>query len=116
MTTERLRLFCDAGQPCRSMTDVNPIRTLLTALLLLCPVASPAFAQQEILRDPEVYEKEFFQKRCGITQFEPGFIIRQDINNDGLTDMVANQVPSTVMASADRTATRTAAPITSTFR
>lgn len=91
MTTERLRLFCDAGQPCRSMTDVNLIRTLLTTFVLLGLVASPTRAQQEILKDPEVYEKEFFQKRCGITQFEPGFIIRQDINNDGLTDMVANQ-------------------------
>ncbi|MCX8995602.1 hypothetical protein NOF55_00590 [Rhizobiaceae bacterium BDR2-2] len=52
--------------------------------------ASDAFAQQELLSDPEIHEKKYFQERCGTVQFDSAFVIRQDINNDGLVDAVVN--------------------------
>ncbi|MHA7969238.1 hypothetical protein [Rhizobium terricola] len=62
---------------------------LQTAFLLVA--ALPSFSQQELLGDPEIYEKSHFQKRCKIVQFGPNFISRLDINNDGITDAVVNE-------------------------
>ncbi len=53
-------------------------------------VASHAAAQQELLRDPEMYEKTHYAKRCTEAKFGAGFIERIDINNDGIPDAVTN--------------------------
>jgi hypothetical protein len=58
------------------------------ALLAMMPVA--AAAQQELVSDPEVFEKSHFEKTCKTAQFGPDFIRRFDINNDGIIDAVAN--------------------------
>ncbi|SIP89837.1 hypothetical protein SAMN05880561_101103 [Rhizobium sp. RU33A] len=52
--------------------------------------AGPAVAQQELLTDPEIYEKTHYTKRCDAVQFGGRFLDRIDINNDGLTDVVTN--------------------------
>lgn len=62
----------------------------LLAALLAFLAAGNAFAQQQLLSDPEIYEKTFFQKKCQIVQFDSNFVVRQDINNDGLMDAVVN--------------------------
>ncbi len=54
-------------------------------------LAVPVLAQQELLSDPEIYEKNFFQKQCKVAEFGPDFISRIDINNDGLIDAVTNR-------------------------
>ena len=58
-------------------------------LLLAVPVA--AFGQQSLISDPEIYEKKHFQEQCKAAEFADGFVIRQDINNDGLIDAVVNE-------------------------
>ncbi len=66
---------------------------LLFRLLLLFTVglsAMPAAAQQELLQDPEMYEKDHYSKRCNVVQYGGDFIDRIDINNDGITDAVTN--------------------------
>ena len=69
------------------------MRILLLALfqigvLLLFPAMSSA--QQELLSDPEIYEKDHFRKQCKVAEFGEDFITRLDINNDGLMDVVSN--------------------------
>lgn len=66
------------------------LRIFLT-VLALSSTGGGAAAQQELLPDPEIYEKNHFQNRCDMAQFENGFVTRQDVNNDGLMDMVVNQ-------------------------
>ncbi len=61
---------------------------LIHAMLLLLP--SLASAQQALISDPEIYEKNHFRAECKIAQFDPGFIERFDINNDGIIDLVSN--------------------------
>ncbi|WP_028745598.1 hypothetical protein [Rhizobium mesoamericanum] len=69
------------------------MKSLLIALnitvLLVTPVA--AFGQQSLISDPEIYEKKHFQEQCSKADFSHGFVIRQDINNDGLVDAVVNE-------------------------
>ncbi|EHS50104.1 hypothetical protein PDO_2742 [Rhizobium sp. PDO1-076] len=68
---------------------MTPFLRLLLALLL--GLAAPiAHAQQELLNDPEIYEKEHYGKRCKLVQYGADFISRIDINNDGLIDTVTN--------------------------
>lgn len=62
---------------------------LLSIVLALC--APAALAQQELLDSPEQYEVQHFQKICKTAEFGAGFMTEQDINNDGLTDVVMNQ-------------------------
>ncbi|MCL6708698.1 hypothetical protein M8R20_17040 [Pseudomonas sp. R2.Fl] len=66
---------------------------LLSLLLVLAPLVSsgPAVAQQQLIGDPESYEKDHFQKRCDSIQYESDFINRIDINNDGIMDAVVNE-------------------------
>lgn len=66
-------------------------RAALLLSLLVAFAAGPVFAQQELLDDPETYEKQHFESRCGVVQFEPDFINRIDINNDGIVDAVVNE-------------------------
>jgi hypothetical protein len=63
------------------------------AALVLAPVCS--LAQQQLLSDPEIYEKDHFRKQCGTADFGPGFVKRFDINNDGIIDLVANHAELT---------------------
>ncbi len=65
------------------------LATLQIALLLAAP--SSSFGQQQLISDPEIYEKEHFKKRCGTVEYGPKFIDRIDINNDGIIDAVANE-------------------------
>ena len=69
------------------------LTTRLSAIfsILLLLGAMPAAAQQELLDSPEQYEIRHFQSICKTTDFGPGFMTEQDINNDGLTDIVMNQ-------------------------
>jgi hypothetical protein len=53
-------------------------------------IASHAAAQQELLRDPEMYEKTHYAKRCSEVKYGADFIRRIDINNDGIADAVTN--------------------------
>ena len=66
-------------------------------LLVLVPTFTPkvAFAQQQLVSDPEIYEKDHYRKECKTVDFGPGFIKRFDINNDGLIDLVTNHAELT---------------------
>lgn len=64
------------------------LRMLFSTLLML--MASPSMAQQELLQDPESYEKAYYAKRCEGADFGSGFIQRIDVNNDGIMDVVTN--------------------------
>jgi hypothetical protein len=69
------------------------VRTLVFAvvqLIALILLPSLAAAQQQLLSDPEIYEKDFFRKQCQSVQFGEKFITRLDINNDGIIDAIAN--------------------------
>jgi len=63
--------------------------TLNIVALLTAPVA--AFAQQTLIPDPAAYEKQHFQKECDTAEFSGSFATQQDINNDGLMDVVVNE-------------------------
>ena len=52
---------------------------------------SISLAQQALSSDPEIYEKQHFQKRCSEATFGPDYITRLDINNDGIKDVVVNE-------------------------
>jgi hypothetical protein len=67
-----------------------PLPTLLNVLMLLL-VPAAASAQQSLIADPEIYEKQHFQGQCTTAEFGDGFVLRQDINNDGLVDAVVNE-------------------------
>lgn len=64
------------------------LRVLIVLSFSLC--ASLAGAQQELLPDPEAYEKSHYAKRCKVVKYGASFIDRIDINNDGITDAVTN--------------------------
>ncbi|TRL40514.1 MULTISPECIES: hypothetical protein [Rhizobium] len=63
--------------------------TILQALALIL-LPSAAGAQQKLLSDPEIYEKDYFRAQCKSVEFGPDFISRIDINNDGIIDAVVN--------------------------
>ncbi len=63
---------------------------ILAQVIVLTMLPGLAAAQQTLLSDPEIYEKDFFRKQCKTAQFEDQFITRLDINNDGLIDAIAN--------------------------
>jgi len=70
------------------------VKKTLLALLqagLLFWAPATAFSQQDLLSDPEIYEKKHFQAKCTKAEFEDGYVVRQDINNDGLIDAVVNE-------------------------
>ncbi len=76
------------------LAGINDVKYLLfatmqIALLLAAPSAS--FSQQQLISDPEIYEKEHFKKRCGTVEYGPNLIDRIDINNDTLIDAVVNE-------------------------
>jgi hypothetical protein len=61
--------------------------------LILMP--TPSLAQQQLISDPEIYEKSHFQQSCKMAQFGPDFVKRFDINNDGIPDAVVNHAELT---------------------
>jgi hypothetical protein len=63
---------------------------IVVQALALCLGPATAFAQQDLLSDPEIYEKDHFRKQCQMVQFGSGFVSRLDINNDGIIDAVSN--------------------------
>lgn len=70
------------------------MKRLLSALLyafVLIAMPTVALAQQQLVSDPEIYEKDFFRKECSVAEFGPDFLTRLDINNDGLMDVVTNR-------------------------
>ena len=69
------------------------MKTLLVALLHFVSIVlmpTMALAQQKLLDDPEVYEKQHYTQACKTAGFGPNFIRRLDINNDGITDVVSD--------------------------
>lgn len=82
----------------------SPAKVILLSLLLVLtsltlPVGT-TLAQQQLLSDPEIYEKQHFQKRCSSARYEADFVNRIDINNDGIVDAVVNQ--GAVVCDGDR--------------
>lgn len=72
----------------------NAVRRLLFVTLqalVFLAVPMMAQAQQELVSDPEIYEKDHFRKECKVAEFGEGFVTRLDINNDGLVDAVTNR-------------------------
>ena len=69
------------------MTFLSRFLLLVVAAGLL---AGSVVAQQELLTDPEIYEKNHYAKRCDLVQYGGRFIDRIDINNDGIKDAVTN--------------------------
>lgn len=67
-------------------------RLLITMLHMVALVLVPSLsvAQQQLVNDPEVYEKTHYQQTCKAASFGPGFIKRLDINNDGIVDAVSD--------------------------
>lgn len=59
-------------------------------VLVLALLPAAASAQQELLSDPEIYEKNHFRKQCTTAEFGDGFLTRLDINNDGIVDALTN--------------------------
>lgn len=63
----------------------------LFASLLLAFVPVAAFAQQDLIGDPETFEKKHFGQQCGTAEFGDDYVTRIDINNDGITDAIVNE-------------------------
>ncbi|NWJ24476.1 hypothetical protein [Rhizobium sp. RM] len=71
----------------------NAVRkTIVAALHALVLVIFPVTlsAQQQLVSDPEIYEKDHFNQTCKAATYGEGFVTRLDINNDGLMDAVVN--------------------------
>lgn len=58
-------------------------------MFLFVPVNS--YAQQQLVSDPEIYEKNHFRDQCEVAEYGVDFLKRLDINNDGLIDAVTNR-------------------------
>ncbi|MBB4065878.1 hypothetical protein [Gellertiella hungarica] len=65
------------------------IAALAGALLATIPLI--ADAQQQLVQDPERFERQHFSEICQKAMFDDGFAKRLDINNDGLMDMVIDE-------------------------
>lgn len=67
-------------------------KLLIVFVQMMALIFAPAlaFAQQQLITDPEIYEKDHFRTECKTADFGPGFISRFDINNDGIVDAVSN--------------------------
>lgn len=63
---------------------------LVLQLLIAGLMPYAAQAQQSLISDPEIYEKDYFRKQCPGVVFGDDFIKRLDINNDGIIDAIAN--------------------------
>ena len=78
---------------CECLAEVDPVKKLLIVvlqILALLVLPGQAYSQAKLISDPEIYEKNHFRDECKIAQFEPDFIKRFDINNDGIIDLVSD--------------------------
>lgn len=69
---------------------VRKIFIMLAQIIAITLFPLAAVAQQSLLSDPEIYEKDHFRKQCTNASFGEDFITRRDINNDGIIDAIAN--------------------------
>lgn len=69
---------------------MKKILILVQALALLI-FPTLVLAQQQLVNDPEIYEKDHFRQQCKKAEFGKGFVSRFDINNDGIPDLVTNR-------------------------
>lgn len=70
------------------------MRAILLAAICafaMLPQSNVALAQQKLVSDPEIYEKDHARSQCDAVDYGPDFIKRIDINNDGLIDLVSNR-------------------------
>lgn len=70
------------------------MKHLLLALVYIgLAVALPSVskAQQSLISDPEIYEKDHFRERCTAAEFSDAYVTRLDINNDGIVDAIVNE-------------------------
>jgi len=65
------------------------LAVLYSVLVLIVPAVSQA--QQALISDPEIYEKDHFRKRCTVADFGDGYVTRLDVNNDGIVDAIVNE-------------------------
>lgn len=63
---------------------------MVALFLMPALTAAPVSAQQQMVSDPEIFEKQHFQSTCKTAEFGPDFVKRFDINNDGIVDAVVN--------------------------
>jgi hypothetical protein len=63
---------------------------ILLQAILLAFLPAAAVAQQSLLSDPEIYEKDHFKQQCDSIAYDDDFLTRMDINNDGIIDAVVN--------------------------
>lgn len=68
---------------------MKPMLRFLLSLVIVM-VALPTRAQQELLQDPQSYEKAYYAERCKEVRYGSGYIARIDVNNDGIEDAVTN--------------------------
>lgn len=61
---------------------------IIQAIALLVMLPAMAAAQQELVPDPEAFEKNFFRNSCKTVEFGADFVKRFDINNDKIPDVV----------------------------
>ncbi|MGV2134103.1 MULTISPECIES: hypothetical protein [Rhizobium/Agrobacterium group] len=75
------------------LSKVHAVKLLFRLLLclLLSLSASVALAQQQLVSDPEIYEKDHFRKVCKTAEFDDNYVTRLDINNDGIVDAIVNE-------------------------
>ena len=66
----------------------------LCSFAMLLP-SNAVYAQQKLVSDPEIYEKDHARSQCEAVDFGANFIKRIDINNDGLVDLVSNRAELT---------------------
>lgn len=73
--------------------EVSALNNLIRIAILLASIfaTTTAGAQQDLVADPERYEREHFDKKCKIAQYEGNFAKRLDFNNDGIEDIVINE-------------------------
>ncbi len=69
------------------------IRKTLAALtgVLLAVLPMVAGAQQQLVQDPERFERQHFTEICQKAMFDEGFAKPLDVNNDGIMDMVVDE-------------------------
>ena len=69
---------------------MKTLLVIIVQVIALTLIPTLSLAQQQLISDPEVYEKNHFQTSCKIAEFGNDFVKRFDINNDGIADAVVN--------------------------
>lgn len=71
------------------MLTRKAIAAITGAILAVIPFV--AGAQQQLVQDPERFERQHFTSICQSALFDEGFAKPLDINNDGIMDMVIDE-------------------------